>query len=106
MLGLLPNKFACFFRLAHLAPVMVFLLGSFAHAQRLQDMPLRYIVEKTEALIAENKFAEVAPFLTELEDRFSDTKDKKIMAVLQKFGFIRGVAFLQVFSKSNDKGII
>ena len=103
MLGLLPNTFACFFRLAHLAPVMLFLVGSFAHAQRLQDMPLRFIVEKTEALIAENKFAEVAPYLTELEDRFSDTKDKKILAVLQKFGFIRGVAFLQVFSKSNDK---
>ncbi|MBG29996.1 MAG: hypothetical protein CMI31_08350 [Opitutae bacterium] len=103
MLGLSPNKFPCFFRLTHLLPVMVFLLGSFSYGQRLQDMPLRFIVEKTEALIAESKFAEVAPYLTELEDRFEGSKDKKILAVLQKFGFIRGVAFLQVFSKSNDK---
>ena len=102
MLEYLPNKFSSFFRSSVLV-VASLALGTLAQGQRLQDMPLRFIVEKTEAFISEGKFAEVAPFLSELEDRFADTKDKKIKAVLQKFGFIRGVAFLQLFAKSNDK---
>lgn len=103
MLEYLPNKFTSLFRPSVLVVAAFAFLGTLAHGQRLQDMPLRYIVEKTEAFISEGKFAEVAPFLSELEDRFADTKDKKIRAVLQKFGFIRGVAFLQLFAKSNDK---
>ncbi|MFP6854635.1 MAG: hypothetical protein VB980_02540, partial [Opitutales bacterium] len=79
--------------------------GGFLHGQApaLEDMPLRFIVEQTETKIAEGKFGEVAPFLDELEARFSDTKDAKIKAVLQKFGFIRGIAFLQAYAKSNNK---
>tara|TARA_B100000959_G_scaffold133372_1_gene139868 strand:+ start:5832 stop:7733 length:1902 start_codon:yes stop_codon:yes gene_type:complete len=103
MLGLLPNQFFPFPRMARLFVASLVFMGVCAHAQKLQDMPLRFIVEQTEIFIAEGKFAEVAPFLDELENRFSDTKDDKIKAILQKFGFIRGVAFLQAFAKSNDK---
>ncbi len=102
MLGFLPKQFIRR-RPPRLFVAVTLFMGVCTYGQKLPDMPLRFIVEQTETFIAAGQFAEVAPFLDELEARFSDTQDEKIKAVLQKFGFIRGVAFLQRFAKSNDK---
>ena len=104
MLGSLPNKLANLMKPSRIIVTMALFVGVFAHGQvKLENMPLRFITAQTEKLIAAGKFAEVAPFLDELEVRFEDNKDPKIKEALQKFGFIRGVAFLQAFAKSNDK---
>ena len=70
---------------------------------RLEDAPLRFIVERTEVLTSEGKFAELIPFLDELEDRFSKTEDENIRPIVQRFSFLRGIGFLQAFANSNDK---
>jgi len=105
MLGSLPNKLANPIKPSRIIATIALFAGAFAHGQavKLENMPLRFITGQTDKLIAEGKFAEVAPYLDELELRFEDNKDPKIKDALQKFGFIRGVAFLQTFAKSNDK---
>ncbi|SVB08227.1 uncharacterized protein METZ01_LOCUS161081, partial [marine metagenome] len=78
-------------------------LASESSAENPGDLPLRVILVRTDTLIAQGKFAEAAPFLDELEARFEDSKSPKIKEVLQEFSYIRGIAFLQTFAKSNDK---
>ena len=43
------------------------------------------------------------PFLDELEIRFQDEKDTQVEKILQQFGFVRGIGYLQSFAKEGDQ---
>ncbi|MDA0725463.1 MAG: hypothetical protein O3B25_14520, partial [Verrucomicrobia bacterium] len=42
----------------------------------------------------------------ELEVRFEDEEDPEIAKILQQFGFVRGVGYLQSFAKTGDQGFL
>lgn len=73
-----------------------------AFAQNPADMPLRQVISEAQELIANNKFAEASPYLDELEIRFEDEKDPSVERILQEFGFVRGVGYLQSYAESGN----
>ena len=91
-------------------PLVCFLLSTvFSCAvlgQNPADMPLRQIIELAQSMIGKGDFAGASPFLDELEIRFEDEKDPAVEKILQQFGFVRGVGYLQSFAKTGDKDFI
>ena len=91
-------------------PLICFLLSTvFSFAvlgQNPADMPLRQIIELAQSMIGKGDFAGASPFLDELEIRFEDEKDPAVEKILQQFGFVRGVGYLQSFAKTGDKDFI
>lgn len=83
-----------------------FLSGSFLRSQNPADMPLRQIIELAQDLIGKGDFAGASPMLDELEVRFEDEKDPAVEKILQQFGFVRGIGYLQSFAKSSNKEFI
>ena len=57
-------------------------------------------------MIGKGDFAGASPFLDELEVRFEDEKDPAVEKILQQFGFVRGIGYLQSFAKTGDKDFI
>ncbi|OUU26675.1 MAG: hypothetical protein CBC04_04690 [Verrucomicrobia bacterium TMED44] len=57
-------------------------------------------------MIGKGDFAGASPFLDELEVRFEDEKDPAVEKILQQFGFVRGVGYLQSFAKTGNKEFI
>jgi tetratricopeptide (TPR) repeat protein len=74
--------------------------------QNPADMPLRQIIELAQTMIGKGDFAGASPFLDELEVRFEDEKDPAVEKILQQFGFVRGVGYLQSFAKTGNKDFI
>ena len=70
------------------------------------DMPLRQVIEQAQTMIGKGDFAGASPFLDELEVRFEDEKDPAVEKILQQFGFVRGIGYLQSFAKTGDKDFI
>jgi tetratricopeptide (TPR) repeat protein len=91
-------------------PLVCFLLSIFFSCavlgQNPADMPLRQIIELAQSMIGKGDFAGASPFLDELEIRFEDEKDPAVEKILQQFGFVRGVGYLQSFAKTGDKDFI
>ena len=79
------------------------LVASVAYAQNPADMPLRQVISQAQAMIANNDFAGASPYLDELEVRFEDEKDPAVAKILQQFGFVRGIGYLQSFGKTGNK---
>ncbi|OUU43185.1 MAG: hypothetical protein CBC16_03035 [Verrucomicrobia bacterium TMED56] len=77
-----------------------------AWGQNAADMPLRQVIELAQTMIGKGDFAGASPFLDELEVRFEDEKDPAVEKILQQFGFVRGVGYLQSFAKSGNKEFI
>ncbi|MBC8348518.1 MAG: hypothetical protein H8E24_07825 [Verrucomicrobia bacterium] len=75
-------------------------------AQSAEDMPLRQVISSAQSKIGEGDFAGAAPYLDELEVRFEDEEDPEIAKILQQFGFVRGVGYLQSFAKTGDQGFL
>ena len=57
-------------------------------------------------MIGKGDFAGASPMLDELEVRFEDEKDPAVEKILQQFGFVRGIGYLQSFAKSGNKEFI
>ena len=74
--------------------------------QNPADMPLRQVIELAQNMIGKGDFAGASPYLDELEVRFEDEKDPAVEKILQQFGFVRGVGYLQSFAKSGNKEFI
>ena len=43
------------------------------------------------------------PYLDELQIRFEDDKNPEVEKILQQFGFVRGIGYLQSFAQEGDK---
>ncbi|MBT5380986.1 MAG: hypothetical protein HOL08_18200, partial [Opitutae bacterium] len=69
-------------------------------------MPLRQVISSAQSKIGEGDFAGAAPYLDELEVRFEDEKDPEVAKILQQFGFVRGIGYLQSFAKTSDQGFL
>jgi hypothetical protein len=69
-------------------------------------MPLRQVIELAQNMIGKGDFAGASPFLDEFEVRFEDEKDPAVEKILQQFGFVRGIGYLQSFAKSGNKEFI
>ena len=85
------------------------LLVIFANAvfsQSPADMPLRQVISEAQAMIGQGDFAGASPLLDELEIRFEDEKDPEVEKILQQFGFVRGVGYLQSFAKTGNKDFL
>ena len=76
---------------------------NYASAQNPADMPLRQVISEAQAKIAANDFAGASPYLDELEVRFEDEKDPAVAKILQQFGFVRGIGYLQSFGKTGNQ---
>jgi hypothetical protein len=76
---------------------------NFSFALNPSDMPLRQVISEAQAMIANNDFAGASPYLDELELRFEDEKDPAVAKILQQFGFVRGIGYLQSFGKTGNK---
>ena len=81
-------------------------LHSVALAQKTEDMPLRQVISSAQSKIGEGDFAGAAPYLDELEARFEGEKDPAIAKILQQFGFVRGVGYLQSFAKTGKQSFL
>tara|TARA_B110000438_G_scaffold45276_1_gene45345 strand:+ start:79 stop:1851 length:1773 start_codon:yes stop_codon:yes gene_type:complete len=81
-------------------------LHSVALAQKTEDMPLRQVISSAQSKIGEGDFAGAAPYLDELEARFEGEKDPAIAKILQQFGFVRGVGYLQSFAKTGKQAFL
>jgi tetratricopeptide (TPR) repeat protein len=85
---------------------MVCLAVNFSFALNPADMPLRQVISEAQAMIANNDFAGASPYLDELELRFEDEKDPAVAKILQQFGFVRGIGYLQSFGKTGNKNFL
>ena len=96
------------FKSYSLVPVLVlflslFLSSTICHGQSPADMPLRQVISEAQALIGKGDFAGASPLLDELEVRFEDEEDPEVEKILQQFGFVRGVGYLQSFAKTGNQ---
>ena len=94
-----------------LVPVLVLFLGLFlsstiCYGQSPADMPLRQVISEAQALIGKGDFAGASPLLDELEVRFEDEEDPEVEKILQQFGFVRGVGYLQSFAKTGNQDFL
>ena len=85
---------------------LTFVLTISLRAQNPSDMPLRQVIELAQDMIGKGDFAGASPMLDELEIRFEDEKDPAVEKILQQFGFVRGIGYLQSFAKSGNKDFI
>lgn len=74
--------------------------------QNPSDMPLRQVISEAQTMIGKGDFAGASPFLDELEVRFEDEKDPAVEKILQQFGFVRGVGYLQTFGKTGNQDFL
>jgi len=74
----------------------------FAWSQDPGAMPLRQVISEAQTLVGQGDFAGASPYLDELEIRFQDEKDPKVEIILQQFGFVRGVGYLQSYAETGE----
>ncbi len=98
------KKFFTIKSLSALLGILVFQINSFG--QSPADMPLRQVISEAQALIGQGDFAGASPLLDELEVRFEDEEDPEVEKILQQFGFVRGVGYLQSFGKTGNKDFL
>lgn len=98
------KKFFTVKSLSALLGILVFQINSFG--QSPADMPLRQVISEAQALIGQGDFAGASPLLDELEVRFEDEEDPEVEKILQQFGFVRGVGYLQSFGKTGNKDFL
>ncbi len=77
-----------------------------SHGQSPSDMPLRQVISEAQSLIGQGDFAGASPLLDELEIRFEDEEDPEVEKILQQFGFVRGVGYLQSFGKTGNQDFL
>ena len=88
----------------HLLPCILFLtlLNQHFYGQNPADMPMRQVMSEAQELIGAGDYASAAPYLDQLEIRFAGEGNPEVEKILEQFGFVRGVGYLQNFGKTGD----
>lgn len=66
------------------------------------DMPMRQVMSEAQALIGVGDYATAAPYLDQLEIRFAGEGNPEVEKILEQFGYVRGVGYVQNFGKTGD----
>ena len=82
--------------------VLACTLAAPSHGQNPDDMPLRQVISEAQRHIGASDLSGSLPFLDELEVRFETEKDPKVVEILQQFGFVRGLGYLQRFGDTGN----
>ncbi len=80
----------------------LYILGISALAQNPADMPMRQVMSEAQQLIGAGDYATAAPYLDQLEIRFAGEGNPEVEKILEQFGYVRGVGYLQNFGKTGD----
>jgi len=88
----------------HLLPCILFLalFHQYSYGQNPADMPMRQVMSEAQELIGAGDYASAAPYLDQLEIRFAGEGNPEVEKILEQFGFVRGVGYLQNFGKTGD----
>jgi len=88
----------------HLLPCIFFLalFNQHSYGQNPADMPMRQVMSEAQELIGAGDYATAAPYLDQLEIRFAGEGNPEVEKILEQFGFVRGVGYLQNFGKTGD----
>jgi tetratricopeptide (TPR) repeat protein len=88
----------------HLFPCIFFLalFNQHFYGQNPADMPMRQVMSEAQELIGAGDYATAAPYLDQLEIRFAGEGNPEVEKILEQFGFVRGVGYLQNFGKTGD----
>ena len=88
----------------HLLPCILILtlLNQYSYGQNPADMPMRQVMSEAQELIGAGDYASAAPYLDQLEIRFAGEGNPEVEKILEQFGFVRGVGYLQNFGKTGD----
>jgi tetratricopeptide (TPR) repeat protein len=88
----------------HLLPSILFLVlfNQHFYAQNPAEMPMRQVMSEAQELIGAGDYATAAPYLDQLEIRFAGDGNPEVEKILEQFGFVRGVGYLQNFGKTGD----
>lgn len=78
------------------------LLAVFSFGQNPADMPMRQVMSEAQELIGAGDYATAAPYLDQLEIRFAGDGNPEVEKILEQFGYVRGVGYLQNFGKTGD----
>ena len=70
--------------------------------QNPADMPMRQVLSGAQELIGQGDYASAAPYLDQLEIRFADEGNPEVEKILEQFGFVRGVGYVQNFAKTGE----
>jgi hypothetical protein len=70
--------------------------------QNPADMPMRQVLSGAQELIGQGDYATAAPYLDQLEIRFADEGNPEVEKILEQFGFVRGVGYVQNFAKTGE----
>lgn len=65
-------------------------------------MPMRQVISGAQELIGAGDYAAAAPYLDQLEIRFAGEGNPEVEKILEQFGFVRGVGYLQNFGKTGE----
>ena len=63
---------------------------------------MRQVMSEAQELIGAGDYASAAPYLDQLEIRFAGEGNPEVEKILEQFGFVRGVGYLQNFGKTGD----
>jgi hypothetical protein len=80
--------------------IVVFALPSYG--QNPADMPMRQVMSEAQQLIGAGDYATAAPYLDQLEIRFAGEGNPEVEKILEQFGYVRGVGYLQNFGKTGE----
>jgi len=88
----------------HLLSCILFLalFNQYSYGQNPADMPMRQVMSEAQELIGAGDYATAAPYLDQLEIRFAGEGNPEVEKILEQFGFVRGVGYLQNFGKTGD----
>ena len=78
------------------------LFNQYSYGQNPADMPMRQVMSEAQELIGAGDYATAAPYLDQLEIRFAGEGNPEVEKILEQFGFVRGVGYLQNFGKTGD----
>mgnify|MGYP001165370756 FL=1 len=73
-----------------------------SYSQNPADMPMRQVMSEAQELIGAGDYGSAAPYLDQLEIRFAGEGNPEVEKILEQFGFVRGVGYIQNFGKTGD----
>ncbi len=82
--------------------LILFFFDSQLKGQNPADMPMRQVMSEAQELIGAGDYGSAAPYLDQLEIRFSGEGNPEVEKILEQFGYVRGVGYLQNFGKTGD----
>jgi tetratricopeptide (TPR) repeat protein len=96
-----PLIFSMFKQLvSSILPLLI--LAQNIYGQNPAEMPMRQVMSEAQELIGAGDYATAAPYLDQLEIRFAGEGNPEVEKILEQFGFVRGVGYVQNFGKTGD----